>query len=101
MHFRLKIDPPNAHRLLELYTHMVPLLGHALFLSRLTLEANHQPLKYSISKDTDSRSHISPVPTLIMKAWFRRIYEVIQLTSVDEDQFSGSRVTEFKTVAVG
>lgn len=73
------LDRPSTHRLLELYVHTVPLFGHSNFVSDSTFEANHQPLKSTISSNTCNRSYVSAVYQTIAKDWFRRVYETRRL----------------------
>lgn len=86
MHLRRMIDVPDTYRPLELYTHVVPIFGQPLFMSDLILKAHRQTLKESISKDTGSRRHSSTVHSPNKKDCFCRIYEVIQLISVNDNQ---------------
>lgn len=86
MHFQRMFGRPKTRRLLSLYIHTIPLFGPAVVLSYFTSKANHQPLKSSILRSTNWRSPINTIHNLIMKAWFRKTYEAIHLTCVDDDQ---------------
>lgn len=44
------LSNPNTHRLLELYRNSIPILGPALFIYDMTMEASHQPLKAFITR---------------------------------------------------
>ena len=73
------VDKPNVHRMMELYTHTVIVFGHALFISEMLLEAAHQPLKSSLSRNNSSKSHITAVYHVLLTDWFRRLLELIRL----------------------
>lgn len=75
------LDGLNMHRLLELHVHTVPRSGHALFVSYLTFEPNHQPPKSTISRNTSKNSHISAVYPILGEAKFRRLHGTWRLTN--------------------
>lgn len=77
------------------------LFGRALFLSDLTFEANYQLLNSSFCKYIGSRSHVFTVHPLIMKDWFLTIYELIPLTSVNNDQLRAYAVPNLKRSLLG
>ena len=74
--YKRLIDRPNTHRLLELYVHTIPLYGHALLVSEMTIEAAHQPLKSAMSRDNNPHAHISAVQHVLCTDWFRRLADM-------------------------
>ena len=68
------LDKPNAHRLVELCVHTIPLYGHALFVSELVLEMVHRDFKKWIEKKTNHNSHITAVELSLRRDWGDRLY---------------------------
>lgn len=63
------LNGPNTNFLLDLYVHTAPLHGRDLFLSDLRFEANHEPLKASLSRNKSRKSHISAVYHILGTDW--------------------------------
>lgn len=68
------VDRPNAHRMLELTCHTLRLYSHLLFVSELVFESTHQPLKFNLSRNSTSNSHIYAVELILAKDWLLRIH---------------------------
>ena len=77
------LDKPNVHRMIELYMHTVVVFGHALFISEMLFEAAHQPLKFSLSKNTSKNAHITAVHHSLLRDWLTRLLEVLKMKSID------------------
>ena len=58
---RGKLDKPNLHRIIELYKHSVPAMGHAHHFSELVFEFAHQPLKRGVAMSNHRKPHIQSV----------------------------------------
>lgn len=71
-----KVDRPNVHRLLELFSHTIPIFGHGLFVAELVFESAHQPLKAALSRNTSCNAHIPALEQLLGRDWFTRIAEL-------------------------
>lgn len=71
--YRSLVDRPNTHRLLELTTHTIPLYSHVLFVTELVFESSHQPLKYFLSRNHLSNSHIYSVNLVLVRDWLIRL----------------------------
>lgn len=69
-HLKRKGNRPNVQRLLELYTHTVPIFGHVQFISDMLFEYNHHPLKRDLSNKNNSSAYISAVREVIGRDWF-------------------------------
>ena len=67
------IDKPNVHRVLELYFHSVPIMGHVTHFQELLSEAAQQPLKRSIVKYKDAMAHMRAVDVCRADEWKRRV----------------------------
>ena len=83
------IDKPNIHRLLELVTHTIPILSHCHLISEMLFESAHQPLKFSLSRNSNKNGHIYAVDLVLSKDWFTRICHVWnswKAASSDEDK---------------
>ncbi len=79
------VDRPNVHRMLELYyMHTVVVFGHASFISDMLFEAAHQPLKFSISKNTSKNAHIVAVHHALLRDWVTRLLELLRLKLKDD-----------------
>lgn len=68
------IDRPNAHRLLELAHHTIPTYNHALYVCELVFESSHQPLKFFLSRNTTTNSHLYSVHLVLARDWLQRIW---------------------------
>ena len=55
---RKSLDKPNIHRMLELYFHSIPKLGHVCQFQELVLEGGHQPLKKGILRSNYHKPHV-------------------------------------------
>ena len=73
------VDRPNVHRMLELYMHTIVIFGHALFVTEMLLEAAHQPLKASLSRNSSTTAHISAVHHVLLRDWFTRLFDVTKM----------------------
>ena len=58
---RGKLDKPNLHRIIELYKHSVPAMGHAHRFSELVFEFAYQPLKRGVAMSNHRKPHIQAV----------------------------------------
>ena len=70
---RKELDKPNLHRLLELYKHSIPAMGHARHFSELVFECAHQPLKQAIANSNNHEPHIQGVEHKIRHYWKNRL----------------------------
>lgn len=68
------VDRPNTHRLLELTTHTLSIYRHLLYVCELVFESAHQPLKFLLSRNTTSKSHITAAQIIVIKDWIFRIW---------------------------
>ena len=83
------VDRPNTHRLLEFTVHMLPLFSHIYFVCELVFESGHQPLKFYLSRNHTSNSHIQSVYLLLAKDWLVRIWNlwcIVKAEGVDEQE---------------
>ena len=55
------LDKPNAHRLLELCAHALPVCQHAANISESVLESVHQIFKGWMEKNSNHDAHITAV----------------------------------------
>ena len=70
------LDKPNVHRLLELYMHTLPRLGHVKTADELQFESFHQPLKRGLAKSNHQDGHIKAMREVIANEWRARIGDV-------------------------
>jgi hypothetical protein len=63
------LNKPNVHRLVELYTHTIPMFGHARHVQELLFETAHQPLKRAISRSNMKDPHVSAVHATLCNDW--------------------------------
>jgi len=68
------LDKPNAHRLLELCAHSIPIFKHASNISELVLESIHQNFKGWLERNSHPNSHITALENAIAKYWSTRLY---------------------------
>ena len=73
------LDKPNAHRLLELAYHTIPMYGHALNISELALEQVHRNFKEWLEKNTHDDAHITAVEIALSKDWGMRAFSLYKL----------------------
>lgn len=73
------VDRPNAHRVLELVHHTIPLFNHVTFVCELVFEAAHQPLKFFLSRNTTLNSHLHAVQLVLAKDWMVRLWSLWRL----------------------
>lgn len=83
---RSRLGRPNLHRLLDLYNHTIPNYSHALYFSDMTFELNHQPLKRSMLRNTNSTYHIAAVHQVLGLDWFTRICDLVAHRSACEQK---------------
>jgi hypothetical protein len=67
------LNKPNVHRLVELYTHSIPMFGHARHVQELLFETAHQPLKRAISRSDMKDPHVSAVYATLCNDWKTRL----------------------------
>ena len=67
------LDKPNAHRLLELCVHTIPLFGHARHVTELVMENTHKEFKGWLEKNSHPDSHLSGVDRLLRRDWLSRV----------------------------
>jgi hypothetical protein len=67
------LNKPNVHRLVELYTHTIPMFGHARHVQELLFETAHQPLKRAISRSNMKDPHVSAVHATLCNDWETRL----------------------------
>ena len=80
------LDRPNTHRMIELYASTIPHFSHALFCVDMGFEANHQPLKSSLSRNSNMDSNISAVYHNLGRDWFARVTELMAMRLNHSDQ---------------
>ena len=89
---RKELDKPNLHRLLELYTHSIPALGHVRNFNELVFECAHQPLKRTMAGSNFHDSHIQGIDHAIADDWKRRlsmlVHEFDASSNVSDDIIS-------------
>lgn len=79
---------PNTHSVLDLYTRTVLQFGHALFLSDLVFESNHQSLESSLSHNVGTNSHTIAMQNVVGSGWFWRLHEWCSLHKFRKDSLS-------------
>lgn len=67
------LDKPNAHRLIELSVHTIPIFKHALNVSELVLEMAHRISKEWLEHNTSSDSQITAVELAQARDWSTRL----------------------------
>lgn len=67
------LNKPNVHRLVELYTHTIPLFGHARHVQELLFETAHQPLKRAICRSNMKDPQVSAVHAALFNDWETRL----------------------------
>jgi len=75
---RQHLDKPNSHRLIELYRHTIPAMGHVRHFGELVFESAHQPLKRIISKSNHQHPHLQAVSHALFDDWKHRISTVMK-----------------------
>ena len=68
------LDKPNAHRLLELCAHTLPVYQHAANISESVLESVHQNFKGWMEKNSNHDAHITAVQMALTKDWGSCLY---------------------------
>lgn len=66
---KVKLDKPNLHRLIELYTHSIPAMGHVRHFAELVFEFAHQPLKRGIVRSNPQNPQIQAVKHALADDW--------------------------------
>ena len=70
---RSKLDKPNLHRIIELYKHSVPAMGHTHHFSELIFEFAHQPLKRGVAMSNHRKPHIQAAKHTLADDWEGRL----------------------------
>ena len=83
---RKEVDQPNTHRLLELTAHTIPQYGHIFFVCELVFEAAHQPLKFFLSRNTTSNSHLFAVHVVLAKDRIIRLWSLWSIYSSESER---------------
>lgn len=68
-----KLDKPNLHRIIELYVHSIPAMGHVRHFSELVFEFAHHPLKRGIAISNRRNPHIQAVMHALADDWQDRL----------------------------
>ena len=68
------LDKPNAHCLLELCAHSLPVYQHAANISESVQESVHQNFKGWMEKNSNHDAHITAVQMALTKDWASRLY---------------------------
>ncbi len=68
------LDKPNAHRLLELVHHTLPMYKHCLNVSELVLEMVHRTFKEWLDRNTHHDAHITAIEVAAARDWGNRLY---------------------------
>ena len=95
------IDRPNVHRMVELYMHTIVIFGHALFISEMLLEAAHQPLKFSLSKNSSSNAHISAVHHVLFTDWLVRLQSLYIITRTGDQSIRTQALKNLRVLMFG
>ena len=69
-----ELDKPNAHRLIELCVHTVPIFGHTLLVSELVLEMFHRGFKKWLETNPNHDAHVTAVEVALGRDWGARLY---------------------------
>ena len=78
------LDKPNVHRLVELYMHSIPRLGHVKTFDELQFEAFHQPLKRALARSNHHNGHVYSMRMVIANEWRSRMGDAArEVSSID------------------
>lgn len=80
------VDRPNTHRLLELTAHTIPLFSHVYFVCELVFESSHQPLKFFLSRNYSSGSHMQSVYMILAKDWLIRLWSLWSIANSEKTE---------------
>ena len=78
---RTVLDKPNLHRLLELYVHTLPRLGHVRMFDELPFEAFHQPLKRALGRSNRRDGHVYSMRSILANEWRKRVGDAARSVS--------------------
>ncbi len=73
------LDKPNAHRLLELAMHTIPMFKHGRNVSELVLEMVHRVFKEWLQNNPNHDAHISAVEIALARDWSARLYALVTI----------------------
>lgn len=79
MSFGKFVDHPNIRRLLELTTHTLPLYLHLHFVCEMVFDSAHHPLKFLLSRNNTSNSHLNSVQDILIKDWMKQILVLLEI----------------------
>lgn len=71
------------HRFTELYIQLISLYGHALFISHINFEVNHQRVKATLTRRTHCSSQIFAVQNILCKDWIQKVCNIWALEKVN------------------
>lgn len=91
----------NTHGWLELYTHIVPLFGHALLLFELVFDSNHQSLRSSLSYNIGVSSHKIAMQNVIGRDWFWQLHECWSLQKIRKSSLSELSASSLRCMLYG
>ena len=97
---RMQLDKPNLHRMVELFHHSVPRLGHVSVLDELMFEATHQPLKRALQQSNHREGHIHSMCSVLANEWRGRLGHVCSSIPVGAD-LSQQQCKELMTACFG
>ena len=59
--------------------HTIPTYSHALFISEMVFESNHQPLKFALSRSTNPSAHLYAMRINLARDWLCRVAQLSQI----------------------
>ena len=78
------LDKPNLHRLLEFFTHTLPLFGSVRHVQELLFESAHQPLKRGVAQSNMKNSQLQAMEHRLANDWKTRL--AIETEGIDTSE---------------
>ena len=70
------LDKPNMHRLVELFTHTLPLFGSLKFIEELILEKAHQGAKRAVDMSNKKNEHVQGMMVYLQDDFVTRLRSI-------------------------
>ena len=99
-HSKKFLDKPNIHRLLELYHHSIPAMGHVRHFQELMFETAHQPLKRALRQSNHRDAQLHAMHAIAEDEWKYRLHAALNGAST-ADEFSEADCRSIKRILCG
>jgi hypothetical protein len=98
---RRHLDKPNVHRLLELFVHTLPALGHLHHIQELVFETAHQPLKRAMRGSNYRSEQLFAVNAALASDWESRLAMEVERALESGEEWSSESCLRIERLVTG